>query len=88
MHGAIFGVLLGQRRERFGGGLDLALEQRPQGGPEVVVLLLVAIGDLFAHHVEQRVDVHIRAIRKKLGEHRDLIETVRGIGYRFAELVG
>lgn len=36
---------------------------------------------------DRSVDVHVRAIRKKLGEHRDLIETVRGIGYRFTETV-
>ena len=34
--------------------------------------------------VDRNVDVHIRSIRKKLGEnHRSLIETVRGVGYRF-----
>lgn len=36
--------------------------------------------------IQQRtVDVHVKAIRRKLGEHGDLIETVRGIGYRFRE---
>lgn len=34
---------------------------------------------------DRSVDVHIRALRKKLDDGRDLIETVRGIGYRFAE---
>jgi two-component system phosphate regulon response regulator PhoB len=34
----------------------------------------------------RNIDVHIRAIRKKLGDHSDLIETVRGVGYRFREL--
>jgi len=29
------------------------------------------------------IDTHVRRIRKKLGEHPDLIETVRGVGYRF-----
>lgn len=34
--------------------------------------------------IDRNVDVHIRSIRKKLGEnHRKLIETVRGVGYRF-----
>lgn len=33
---------------------------------------------------ERNIDVHVRAIRKKLGEFRDCIETVRGVGYRFA----
>lgn len=37
---------------------------------------------------DRSVDVHIRAIRKKLGDGRDLIETVRGIGYRFADAPG
>ncbi len=35
--------------------------------------------------VDRAVDVHIRSIRKKLGKAADLIETVRGIGYRFKE---
>jgi DNA-binding response OmpR family regulator len=32
--------------------------------------------------VDRNIDVHIRSIRKKLGNSRDLIETVRGMGYR------
>jgi two-component system alkaline phosphatase synthesis response regulator PhoP len=35
--------------------------------------------------VERNVDVHIRSIRKKLGDHRDAIETVRGVGYKFSD---
>lgn len=36
-----------------------------------------------AHHiVERNVDVHVRAVRKKLGEHGELIRTVRGVGYK------
>ncbi len=33
--------------------------------------------------VDRTVDVHIRKIREKLGEYADLIETVKGVGYRF-----
>ena len=29
------------------------------------------------------VDVHIQTLRAKLGEHGHMIETVRGVGYRF-----
>jgi two-component system phosphate regulon response regulator PhoB len=36
-----------------------------------------------AEVTERSVDVHIAAIRRKLGEHRELIETLRGVGYRF-----
>ena len=35
--------------------------------------------------LERTIDVHIRALRKKLGDHADLIETVRGVGYRFRD---
>lgn len=35
--------------------------------------------------LERTIDVHVRALRKKMGEAADLIETVRGVGYRFRE---
>jgi len=34
---------------------------------------------------ERAIDVQIAGLRKKLGEHADLIETVRGVGYRSKE---
>ncbi len=33
--------------------------------------------------IDRNIDVHVRSIRKKLGELRGVIETVRGVGYRF-----
>lgn len=47
-------------------------------------ILADARGELAAAF-DRSVDAHIRTIRKKLGKERDLIETVRSIGYRFAE---
>ena len=47
-------------------------------------ILAAARGDLSAAF-ERSVDAHVRTIRKKLGADRDLIETVRSIGYRFQE---
>lgn len=38
--------------------------------------------------LERTIDVHIRALRKKLDEHADLVETVRGVGYRFRDPAG
>ena len=35
--------------------------------------------------LERTIDVHVRALRKKMGEAADLVETVRGVGYRFKE---
>jgi len=35
--------------------------------------------------VDRNIDVHIAALRKKLGPNFDYIETVRGVGYRFLE---
>ena len=31
------------------------------------------------------IDTHLKRLREKLGAASDLIETVRGVGYRFAE---
>ncbi len=36
--------------------------------------------------VDRTIDVHIRKIREKLEDHQDLIETVKGVGYRFKEI--
>jgi two-component system phosphate regulon response regulator PhoB len=36
--------------------------------------------------LERTIDVHIRSLRKKLGESADAVETVRGVGYRFKDL--
>jgi DNA-binding response OmpR family regulator len=33
--------------------------------------------------IDRNIDVHIRAVRKKLGSQRDYVETIRGVGYRF-----
>lgn len=35
--------------------------------------------------LERTIDVHIRGLRKKLGTCSEVIETVRGVGYRFKE---
>lgn len=40
-----------------------------------------------AEVTERSVDVHVAAIRRKLGEHRELVETLRGVGYRFKTFV-
>ncbi len=60
------------------------LAARPGRVYERDTLLRRVLGD-DAIRVERNIDVHIRAIRKKLGEHRDLIETVRGVGYKFRD---
>ena len=35
--------------------------------------------------LERTIDVHIRALRRKLGDFSELVETVRGVGYRFRD---
>jgi len=47
-------------------------------------LMDAAIGE-DAVVLERTIDVHVKSLRKKLGEGGDLIETVRGVGYRFHE---
>jgi two-component system phosphate regulon response regulator PhoB len=48
-------------------------------------LMDAAIGE-GAIVLERTIDVHIKTLRRKLGD-ADLIETVRGVGYRFRERV-
>lgn len=35
--------------------------------------------------IDRNIDVHIRSIRKKLGDLRNMIGTIRGVGYRFQD---
>ena len=35
--------------------------------------------------VDRNIDVHIRSVRKKLGPCQDMIQTIRGVGYRFLD---
>jgi len=35
--------------------------------------------------LERTIDVHVKSLRQKLGDRAGLLETVRGIGYRFRE---
>lgn len=35
--------------------------------------------------VDRNIDVHIRSVRKKLGESNHLIQTIRGVGYRLVD---
>jgi len=35
--------------------------------------------------LDRNIDVHVGAIRKKLGPYRDLIQTIRAVGYRFRD---
>jgi len=44
-------------------------------------LILAALGE-DSDVVDRNVDVHIRSIRKSLGDSAGIIETVRGVGYR------
>ena len=44
--------------------------------------------DAMGEHVvvsDRNIDVHIRAIRKSLGDHQKLVETVRSVGYRLKD---
>ncbi len=47
-------------------------------------LLSLARGDEVAV-MDRTVDVHVAALRKKLGKQGEMIETVRGVGYRMRE---
>lgn len=44
--------------------------------------LLTIIAGEETYLVDRNVDVHVRAIRKKLGDKSTMIETIRGVGYK------
>ncbi len=46
-------------------------------------MLLKDVWGTGVYVVDRTVDVHIRKIREKLDKNADLIETVKGVGYRF-----
>jgi two-component system phosphate regulon response regulator PhoB len=50
-------------------------------------LMDAAIGE-GAIVLERTIDVHVKTLRRKLGAKGELIETVRGVGYRFREAPG
>jgi len=58
-----------------------ALMQNPGRAFSREQLIQTALGEQ-TYVVDRNVDVHIRAIRKALGEDSVIIETVRGVGYR------
>ena len=47
-------------------------------------LIDAALGD-DAMVMERTIDVHIRSLRRKMGKRAGLVETVRGVGYRFRD---
>jgi two-component system phosphate regulon response regulator PhoB len=65
-------------------GLLAALVRQPGRAFTRTELIDVALGD-DALVLERTIDVHVRALRKKLGAHAELVQTVRGIGYRLRD---
>lgn len=90
------GIMVDRRRHRATVGdtpLDLtpsefallaAFVRQPGRAFSRAELIDVALGD-DAIVLERTIDVHIRALRKKLNAHSELVETVRGIGYRLRD---
>jgi DNA-binding response OmpR family regulator len=90
------GILIDRRRHRVTVGdrpLDVtpsefglldALVRQPGRAFSRAELIDVALGD-DAMVLERTIDVHVRALRKKLGKYADLVETVRGVGYRLRD---
>jgi len=80
------------RREATVDGRELTLTMREF---DLLEFLMRTPGEVFSREVllqrvwgwdfdggSRTVDVHVQQLRSKLGVHSDLIETVRGVGYR------
>lgn len=61
-----------------------ALVARPGRVMSREKLIELAVGE-DAYILDRTVDVHVRAIRKKLGDRAGDVETVRGVGYRYRD---
>ena len=64
--------------------LLLTLIQR-RGRVQSRDVLLEDVWDIAAEVTTRTIDTHVKRLREKLGEAGSLIETVRGIGYKFVE---
>ena len=51
-------------------------------------VLLDGVWGIDAEVTTRTVDTHVKRLRQKLGEAGDYIETIRGVGYRFADTPG
>jgi two-component system phosphate regulon response regulator PhoB len=47
--------------------------------------LLEDVWEMSAEVETRTVDTHVKRLREKLGSGRDLLETVRGVGYRLVD---
>jgi two-component system, OmpR family, phosphate regulon response regulator PhoB len=61
----------------------LAHLMRTRGRVQTREILLDKVWGYSFEGYSRTIDTHIRRIRIKLGSHQNLIETVRGVGYRF-----
>ncbi len=61
----------------------LAHLMKTRGRVQTREILLDKVWGYSFEGYSRTIDTHIRRIRKKLGSHQILIETVRGVGYRF-----
>lgn len=90
------GVMIDRRAHRAVAG-DVVLELTPNEFSLLEVLIrqpgrVFSRGELIdaalgsdAIVLERTIDVHVRALRQKLQTFADLVETVRGVGYRFRD---
>jgi len=65
-------------------GVLLHLASRP-GFVRTRDQIIAAVHGRSAVLTSRTIDVHVTALRRKLGDLADCIETVRGVGYRFSE---
>ncbi len=86
-------------REKYTVSINSTEKVFPRKEFELLFYLMSAPGTVFSRNtllrdiwgsdvfvVDRTVDVHIRKIREKLDEYQYLIETVKGVGYRFKEI--
>ena len=66
-------------------GSEMCIRDRSRGRAFSREQLLNKVVGMGVVVVDRNIDVHIRAVRKKLGNYSNMIQTIRGVGYRFVE---
>ena len=77
--------MAGQVVERHGGQIPRDLDALIALGGVGRKTANVVLGTAFGIARGIVVDTHVKRLREKLGSGRDLLETVRGIGYRLMD---
>ena len=82
----IGGIILFDHKNKFFPRKEFQLLHFLASNPGKVMKRETLLKEIWGNDVyviDRTIDVHIRKVREKLGKHSEIIETIKGVGYRF-----